>query len=424
SEGGQGRWLDVELVRQGNARSTLVVNGNVIVRDLATSALPQGRLGVVADNTAGKFAQVRIERPVGEQPFKETFDDGVAQGWPRIDSNHWTIADGVLKNFTVLQTNKVYLPASTDARYWDPVSASLRLKMRNPYGAAGNLVGLFWGDDGTGSYKELVFSRTGVARINAVSADGSIKTLASATIPKLSGDWFDVSVGVGFDTSVILNGKSVFGILPLEFPTGGVGLLTHWSPGQFDAVEFQEPAFPTPYTERFTTAAANVVALSGIWITSGGVLTSVGLGDRDLTTFVASPNPSTQYVPRGSVDFIYRAKLLNEATTADGAVGILTHYNHDTREFYEVLFKAGGQLVVNKHVQGTIVLQAVGSHDVATNTWFTVELRCVDNKTSVFVNGVKKLSGILQGHIRDGVVGVVTRGARGQFDDVSWRESR
>ncbi|MET0987334.1 MAG: hypothetical protein ABW034_18215, partial [Steroidobacteraceae bacterium] len=397
SEGGQGNWFDVELVRQGNALSTLVVNGNVIASDVATSAVPRGRLGVVAYNTAGKFAKVTIERPVGDQPFKETFQDGVAQGWPRIDGNNWTIADGVLKNFTVLQTNKIYLPASTDSQYWDPVTAALRLKMRSPYGAAGNLVGLFWGDDGSGAYKELVFSRTGVARINAVHADGSITTLASAAIPKLSSDWFDVSVGVGFDTTVGLNGKAVFSNLPLEFPTGRIGLITHWSPGQFDAVEFQERPFPTPYSESFTAAAANVVALSGIWITAGDTLTSVGLGDSDLTTFVASPNPSRQYVPRGSVDFSYRAKLINQATTADGAVGMITHYNHEAREFYEVLFTAAGQLLVNKYVQGTIVQQALGTHGIAPNTWFDVELRCVDNKTSVFVNGVKKLSGILQG---------------------------
>ena len=422
SEGGQGRWFDVDLVRQGNALSTLVVNGNVIARDVATSALPRGRLGIVAYNTAGKFAHATIERPVGDQPFKEDFQDGVAQGWPRIDSNNWSIVDGVLKNFTVLQTNKVTLPVATDARYWDPVGANLRVKMRNPYGAAGNVVGLFWGDDGSGAYQELVFSRTGLAKINAVNANGALTTLASATIPKLSSDWFEVTVTVGFETHVLLNGKPVFSNLPLEFPTGRVGLITHWSPGQFDAIASQEPPFALPYAENFATAATNVVALSGIWITSGGVLTSAGLGDSDVTAFVASPNPSTPYVPRGSVDFAYRAKLLNQSTTAQGAVGVITHYNHEAREYYEVLFTAGGQLLVNKHVQGTIVEQAAGSHDIAPNTWFTVELRCVDNKTSVYVNGVRKLSGILQGQIRNGVVGVVTRSARGQFDDVAWSE--
>ncbi|MET0988657.1 MAG: hypothetical protein ABW034_24985, partial [Steroidobacteraceae bacterium] len=124
----------------------------------------------------------------------------------------------------------------------------------------------------------------------------------------------------------------------------------------------------------------------------------------------------------GSVDLSYRAKLINKATTADGAVGIITHYNHEAREFYEVLFTAAGQLLVNKYVQGTIVQQALGTHGIAPNTWFDVELRCVDNKTSVFVNGVKKLSGILQGQVRNGLVGVVTRRARGQFDYVSWTE--
>lgn len=422
AEGGQHKWLDVELWRQRNALSTLVVNGNVIARNVPTNALSRGRLGLVAYNTAARFASVVIERPVGDQPFKEDFRDGVAQGWPKIDSNNWMIADGALQNFTVLQTNKVYLPASTDARDWDPVSASLRVKMRNPYSASGNLVGLFWADDDSGAYRELVFSRTGVAKLNAVNANGAVKTLASATIPRLSRDWFEVTVTLGFDTSVWLNGQPVFSHFPSEWPTGRVGLITHWSPGQFGSVEFQEQPFPTRYAEAFTVAAPDVVALSGIWITSGGVLTSAGLGERDVTTFVSSPTPSRPYLPRGSVDFAYRAKLLNQSTTANGSVGIITHYNHEAGEYYEVLFTAGGELLVNKFVQGTIVQQASALHGIAPNTWFHVEVRCVDNKTSVYVNGVKKLSGILQGQLHNGYIGVVTHGTRAQFDNVNWEE--
>jgi hypothetical protein len=97
---------------------------------------------------------------------------------------------------------------------------------------------------------------------------------------------------------------------------------------------------------------------------------------------------------------------------------VLTHVSPDGHEYYEFLFTGAGNLIVNKHVQGTFVRQAETTYTATPGTWVDLEVRCVGNKTKVLVNGVSRLSGILQGQLQDGAVGLITHSTTGKFDNV------
>lgn len=408
-EGGPNRWIDAEL-RANGTRMQLVVNGNSIVSGLQQRELPSGRLGLVAHGTSAKFDNARIEFQT-DSPMKETFNDGLAQQFPSgVDANNWKIENGVLKNFTVLQTNKIAVARHAG---WFGQTDTLRVRLRNPYGARGNLVGVYF----NGGHKEVLFSRTGFVRVDVIDFDGVRTTLASAAIPKLSSDWFEVVVASGVLTDVFVNGKQVLSYL--EGPSSqndDLGLITHWSPGEFDLVDFNDAFLVKPYVESFGVTPPDEQIVSGTWTTTGGTYNSTAGGATDISTLVVSD--SQPYAPQRSMDFTYRARVLTPASAQQSA-GLVTH---GPGEYYEVLLTGGGQIIVNKHVQDTVVRQATGTYTAAPNTWVTLELRCIGNKTSVFVNGKARLSGILQGQLRGGRAGVVTHSTPGKFDDVVFAE--
>jgi hypothetical protein len=390
----------------------LVVNGNTIVSGLQQRELPKGRLGLVAHGTTAKFDHVIIDLPT-DAPMKETFNDGLAQRFPYgVDSNNWKIENGVLKNFTVLQTNKIAVALQAG---WFGMTDTLRVRLRNPYGARGNLVGVYF----NGGSKEMVFSRTGFVRFDYIGADGTVTTFASAPIPKLSSDWFEVVVSTGVYTDVFLNGKLV-----LSYTEGpglsfyDVGLVTHWSPGEFDLVDFNDAFMTVPYVQPFNAQPANAGIVSGTWATTGGTYNSTAGGSTDISTLVSSP--SQPYAPEPSMDFTYRARILTPPASAQQSVGLVTHYSNG--EYYEVLLTGAGQIIATKHVQGTIRGLAGGTYTAVPNTWVTLELRCINNKTNIYVNGSKRVSGVLQGQLRGGSAGMVTHSTAGKFDDVVFDE--
>lgn len=411
SESRPNRWLDAVLYANGT-KMQLVVNGNSIVSGLQQSELPKGRLGLVAHGTSAKFDNVKIDLPT-DSPLKETFNDGLAQRFPNgVDSNNWQIENGVLENFTVLQTNRIAVARHAG---WFGQTDSLRVRLRNPYGARGNLVGVYF-EDGR---KEVVFSRTGFVRLDVIGLDGTVTTLASAAIPKLSSDWFEIVVADGVFNDVFLNGQQV--LRYLEGPanhSGDLGLLTHWSPGEFDLVDFNDAFMIAPYVQSFGTSPPSAEIISGTWTTSGGTYNSTAGGTTDLSTLVFSP--SQPYAPERSMDFTYRARVLTPPASALQSVGFVTHYSDG--EYYEVLLTGDGQVIARKHVAGTVFRQATGTYAAAPSSWVTLELRCISNKTNVYVNGSRRLQGILQGQLRDGRAGVVTHSTAGKFDDVVFDE--
>jgi len=122
------------------------------------------------------------------------------------------------------------------------------------------------------------------------------------------------------------------------------------------------------------------------------------------------------------MDFSYRARVLTPAASAQQSVGLVTHFS-SPGDYYEVLLTGGGQIFLNKHVEGTVVREWTSRYTAAPNTWVTLELRCISNKTSVFLNGSTKISGVLQGQLRNGSAGLITHSTPGKFDDVVFAET-
>jgi hypothetical protein len=86
-------------------------------------------------------------------------------------------------------------------------------------------------------YYEVVFSPTGIARINKV-LNGVRSLVASSTHNVPRNVWFDVAVlRRGTTTTVKVNGTTLFNnVQQGELGSGNVGVVTHWSKGQFDNV--------------------------------------------------------------------------------------------------------------------------------------------------------------------------------------------
>lgn len=291
-----------------------------------------------------------------------------------------------------------------------------RARLRNPYGGPGNLIGVSFG-----SY-EVLFSRTGVVRLDAVDSDGSRRTLATASIPRLSSDWFEVVVSPGFLTiDVWLNGTEVLSYEDDAFERGGaIGVVTHWSPGEVDRVDFNDAFLISPYMESFAAKPPYEQVISGTWAAAGGTYNSTAGRATDVSLLYGSY--TQPFAPGASMDFSYRARVKLPSSSAQSSIGFVTHYNASAGEYYEVLLTGGGQVIMKKHVQGTVVRQATGTYVAAPNAWINLELRCVGNQGRVLVNGTSRLHGILQGQLRSGQVGVVTHGTQGKFDDVVFAE--
>jgi hypothetical protein len=270
--------------------------------------------------------------------------------------------------------------------------------------------------------------------------DGTVRTVASSSIPLLSSDWFEVIVIDDFEgVSVYLNGtlvlfyrysaaQAVSGIgtrVLFDENSAGqseddIGLITRWSPGEFDNIDYNNAFLISPLSEQFATAPRARV-WSGTWAASGGTYNSTARGATDLSEFDTMPTPNQPYAPQASMDFSYRARVL-VPSSSQGSTGVVTHLSSDGREYYEFLLTGAGNLIVNKHVQGTVVRQAETTYSATPGTWVNLEVQCVGNKTKVLVNGVSRLSGILQGQLQDGALGLVTHSTTGKFDNLIFSE--
>jgi hypothetical protein len=296
-----------------------------------------------------------------------------------------------------------------------------RARMFNPYGAAGNTVGLTY----NGGLNEIVFTPSGEARINVFDASGRLigtPYVGSAQRP-LRNTWFEVEIsvegifgGLGIPpvTNIYVDGKLVlFNVIPAG---SDMGLVTHWSPGRFDDVAFRLTPFPRKRVDTFEYGALppDAIVLSGAWERKEpGTLDSGAVGPRDLVTF---PVPMG-----GDVDFVYGARLLNQYHNRGNWVGLVTNYNDDG-DYYETLFSATGEVRVNKVVKGQVVRQATARHTVPPHKWFSVELRRTGTRTAVKVNGQTILTNLPQGQIRGGYIGFVTHWSLAKFDDLRWEE--
>ncbi|MET0985014.1 MAG: hypothetical protein ABW034_06350 [Steroidobacteraceae bacterium] len=416
--GGQDRWFDVVLQRR-EGRTTVQVNGNEIFTTVPQDALASGRIGLVTHRSGGRFDNVRVNTPQFAQPFKERFDDGIANGWQPI-SGAWSVSNQQYAT-GVQQTSLSLAPA--DVKPGEVEEFGFRAKLFNPYGASGNRIGLVWND----GENEVVFTPTGEAILNRITANGVIP-LGSAPIPLLQKQWFEVQLDVCRNCrpfsndpwigTIRLNGQVLFDDLegerffPQGRPLGKVGLVTHWTPGRFDNVEFRVRPFPQSYSQNFSSRPPEAMVRTGRWEPMNGTYDSLAVQQDAITTFPIGDE---------GVDFLYRARLLNRYGASGNLVGLVTNFNEE-HDYYEVVFSQTGKAYANKVVNGTKVQLAVANHSVPPNTWFTVELRHVGTRTQVRLNDAILFADLPQGQIRGGFAGLVTHWSLARFDDLRWEE--
>jgi hypothetical protein len=402
-------WFALEVQRR-QGLTTVRINGIPVLEDVEHEDLGRGQIGLITQGAAATFDNVWVGVPFGDQPFKEDFTERLTQNWQPV-SGQWSVAGGAYNNAAVQATNITLAPIQTELR--ETLTYTMHARMLNPYGASGNLVGLVFNYRSDRNYSELVFSPTGIARINAVS-DGVRTTLATASYSGRRNTWFDVKFENNFGVTVTVDGSTVFQDVPanpLQYPSGGVGLITHWAPGRFDDVWFDHGVF-SPCSVTFDTEPPSWWFVSGTWNAAGGTLNNTSAGSSDIAT-----------VGCGSgTNFSYRARLLNQYGASGNLVGLLYNYQDQTAfyagDYFEVVFSPTGQAHLRKYIHGVRYTVATASHNVPRNVWFDVELLRDGINTTVKVNGTTIFSNVLQGELTDGIFGVVTHWSRGRFDDL------
>jgi hypothetical protein len=426
SGGGRGVWFDVE-VRQENGVTSIMVNGVEILH--VPQSVSFGRVGLVTHGTTARFDKVALAFPFNDQPWTENFNSGLTQQWGT--TGVWSVSGGTF-NATSVQATSTAQPSvggvSTQAEATHQFT--FRARMLNPYGGAGNLVGvrfLAGGETqfGTRGSGEVVFSPTGVAKINLIY-DGKTHTIATSPYNGRRNVWFDtrVDVTVGHVT-VAVDGVELFSDVD-AFPLieGGVGLVTHWAPGKFDDVSFDNSGTFHPLSQTFSGALPTGWAISGTWDTNGGTLNDTSAKAND----IVATNCGCW-----NTDIDYHARLLNQYGASGNLVGVVYNYQRSggsfseenpyqglyAGDYYEVVFAPTGQAFMNTVLNGVRYRVASGTHTIPRNTWFDVDVLRQGTTTTVKVNGTTIFDKVPQVQPSKGDVGVIAHWAKANFDNLT-----
>ena len=405
--------VDLEVVWDQDR--VLYIKGNGVELPIAHvfqtgfAGLSAGRIGLIAYGTTARFDDVRVEIASRDQWFLERFSDGVADGW-MPQSGQWAVGGGgTYNNATVAATNVTLAPIHTEERR--STAYTLRARMLNPYGGSGNLVGIVFNYRSPSEYSELVFSPTGVARINSV-VDRRRTTLATAPYGGRRNAWFDVQLENDFGVTVRVDGRTVFDDVPAnpyDFALGGVGFITHWTPGRFDDVRFVHGTIRAEIClQTFSDSSQAFRILRGSWNKNGGTLNRAALAKFGIVEFFC----------RGGLDVTYHMKMRNEYGASGNLVGLMYQYQ-EHGDYYEAVFSTTGTVMLRKFIGGALTIVATGTHDVPAHEWFQVDLIRDGANTTVKVNGNTVIENVGQGELNTGDVGAITHWTLGHFDDVS-----
>jgi hypothetical protein len=242
--GGPNRWFEVEVAGNGDFSGVgghVKVNGVTVFDPLPRSDLRGANIGFVTHWVQGAmFDDVRAS-PLFFRPFSANMDDGRLPRAFGSATSEWRVQDGTINSFGV-RANET---ASLDI-FHDIADTEFRARVVNHYANAGNLVGLAYAYRGPEDYYEVVFSPTGIARLNRV-LKGQTTNVATASY---SGggqhQWFAVSlvqrvVQHQLRTTVKVNGVTVFNEVPQPDAGGALfGLVAHWANANFDNLSVTE----------------------------------------------------------------------------------------------------------------------------------------------------------------------------------------
>jgi hypothetical protein len=417
-------WFEVE-VRWKNGVTTAKVNGVPLFTNISQPEFTTGKVGFVTHGAVGRFDSMFVGVPIGDQGFLETFAEPPFVTFTP-QSGQWSVVNKTYRNNAVQQTSVTLAPINTGINVpnGDTFQYTFRARMLNPYGASGNLIGIVFNYQGT-QYTEVVFSPLGVARLNLVENGRVAQTLATANYGGRRNVPFEVTLeNEPNTTSVIVDGKRIFdkigGANPSLYPEGGVGLITHWSPGRFDNVVFDHGIFFAPCSPlTFSEPLSPNYIVRGDWDVTGGTLNNTSAGANDIIDVQCFGNSRGDDVGTNAV---YSARLLNQYGASGNLVGLLYNYNGPTN-YYEVVFSPTGIMRLNKVFQGVRSTMRTATHTVPRNTWFNVQVIRSGILTTVKVNGVTLVNGENQGELRGGSIGVITHWAKARFDNLTLVEN-
>jgi hypothetical protein len=417
--GGQRVWFAVEVQRTDSTVS-VSVNGVPVFTEAPQPAssgqVGGGQVGFSTYNTTAKFNKVSISFPFGQQPFTENFSDGVANGFSSPEGT-FVVSNGTYVDTAVHRTGRAFPTVNLgSAGSLGVFSYTVHVRMLNPYGGPGNLIGIMFDQSFDGSsYREVVFSPTGVAQLRQVNAR-TIEVLESAPHSVGSNTWFDVTLSVSpFGVSVNINGNHLF-VHEVPLLSGlpeTLALITHWTPGRFDDFEFAPHELPVPESlQTFNSPLGEGEVRSGTWDTQGGTLNNVSAGVADIVL----PGHIG-----ASTDYRYKGRLLNQYGASGNLVGLVFSYD-SAEDYLEAVFSPTGQAYLNLTMEGTRYRLATGTHTVPRNVGFDVEILRKGTTATVTVNGKPTFQNVQVGQLGGGLLGVVSHWAKGRFDNLATKE--
>jgi len=411
-------WTDLE-VRWKNGVTTLKVNGQSIF-PYQQPEFTTGQVGLVTHSAVGRFDKVLLTEPLGGEEFFETFDQPQSVTFTP-QSGQWSVSNGAYRS-GVQQTSVSLAPFHTGLNHdgGDAFDYTFSARLFNGYTNSGNLVGIVF-NYSSGGYTELVFSATGVAKLNRFE-NGVLTNIATTTCNCGSKVAFDVKIENGTFFTVTVDGQRLFesvtvgDVDPLLHPEGGVGLITHWSPGKFDNIRFDYGFFHACSLTFAQPPPPRIV--SGTWNVDGGTLNNTSV---EQSSIVVADNCAGDTVgDNAGQDVVYRARLRNEFGASGNRVGLIFNYQNGfyAGDYYEIVFSTTGIAQLNKYIEGVLYPVRTRHHNVPRNTWFDLEVIRSGIFTTIKVNGTQIFNPEPQGELRGGVLGFISHWTKGHFDDV------
>ena len=376
-----------------------------------------GQVGFSSYNTTARFDNISITFPWGQQAFTEDFSDGVADGFSSPQGT-FIVSNGALVDTAVHQTGMAFPPVNFGERSQIILDYTLHVRMLNPYGASGNLIGImFDADFASPAYSELVFSPTGVAQIRRVNGT-TIQVLASAPHTAGRNEWFVVTFALRFPggLSVNVNGKPVFTNQPVQLLSSKpevLALITHWTPGRFDDFRYGYDVPIAASLQTFSGALGAGAVRSGTWDTQGRTLNDVSAGVADIVI------PGNIV---GQTDYRYKGRVLNQYSASGNLVGLVFGYRSQ-QNYLEAVFAPTGQAYLQQYLEGKRYRLATGTHNVPQNIWFDVEIVQQGATATVRVNGKPTIQNVPVGDFAAGGFGVVSHWSKGRFDNLATQEA-
>ena len=412
---GANAWLHLNVVRR-NLQTTVKVDGVPVIVNVPQAKSVGDKIGLVTHGTDALFDNFNVRASTRTSPYIEDFNDDLADGFIPTDTS-WFAASGVYATTAVRETTMSLSPLNEIADFGEspfPLPYTFKVRMLNPYGGSGNLVGVVIRTDAR-NYDEIVFSPKGEAQMNRVT-NGVRSRLATATYAGGGPNkWFDVEVTSFADFAgggrVKVNGVLVFDKLSNDdLRSQQIGLITHWAPAKFDDVRMTLDIF-TPVVETFNNNRQPPwLGANESWHFENGRVHSTGISAAQL----AIVDRRYQIT---NID--YRVRMINHFGNTGNLVGLM-YGAHELGDWYEVTFSPTGVARLTRVREGvTKVIATAPYSGGGPNVWFNVQLIQRDLHTTVRVNGVTVFNNVSQPDLGDHQLGLVTHWADAEFDDLS-----